>query len=47
MCQRQYVGHVDPDGIGPKQRSDACGIDYMAIGENVAHRQRRAYQVHD
>jgi uncharacterized protein YkwD len=46
MCERQYVGHVDPDGVGPQKRFDAHGVEYTVIGENVAHGQRRAYQVH-
>ena len=47
MCRRDYVGHVDPDGVGPKQRFDAQGIDARAIAENVALGQRTPFQVHD
>ncbi len=46
MCERQYVAHVDPDGVGPEERFDAHGIDATAIGENVAHGHRRVFQVH-
>jgi uncharacterized protein YkwD len=36
MAERQFFGHVNPDGFGPFQRLRAAGIGYRAAAENVA-----------
>lgn len=35
MVNRNFYGHVNPDGNGPQQRATLAGINY-GIGENVA-----------
>jgi uncharacterized protein YkwD len=36
MGERDYFGHVDPDGVGPFERIEEAGINYTAAAENVA-----------
>lgn len=36
MINRNFFGHVNPDGDGPQQRAIKYGL-YEGIGENVAY----------
>ncbi len=36
MLMRGYFGHNDPDGKSPGMRVKAAGIDWQAVGENIA-----------
>jgi uncharacterized protein YkwD/uncharacterized membrane protein required for colicin V production len=36
MWERQYFGHVDPDGVTPADRVRAGGVRYRMVGENLA-----------
>lgn len=47
MCQRGYVGHVSPDGVGMAERFERLDVRYSAMAENVAGGQQSAFQVHD
>lgn len=36
MFNRQYFGHVNPDGLGPAGFVDGVGYAYLRVGENLA-----------
>ncbi len=36
MYLRDFFSHTNPDGDSPADRADFAGIDYIAIGENIA-----------
>jgi len=36
MLMRGYFGHNDPDGKSPGMRVKAAGIEWQAVGENIA-----------
>jgi uncharacterized protein YkwD len=36
MVARGYFGHVDPDGHSPGMRVKAAGLEWQAVGENIA-----------
>jgi uncharacterized protein YkwD len=35
MLERNYVGHVTPDGLNIGQRLDRSSVSYLACGENI------------
>jgi hypothetical protein len=41
MVRREFVGHVNPDGLGAAERADLAGIRFAKLGENV-HMNRGA-----
>ncbi len=47
MCAQQYLSHTSKDGRAFHERFDAQGVQFMMAGENVAHGQTTAGQVHD
>ena len=47
MCRKDYASHVGKDGRNPADRAEDAGIDYMAVGENIAVGQTSVQQVHD
>lgn len=36
MATRDYIDHTSPDGVGPFDRIDSAGIDYVSAAENIA-----------
>lgn len=36
MERRGFFAHVDPDGVHPRDRLRAAGLDFRASGENIA-----------
>jgi len=36
MVARGYFGHIDPDGRSPGMRAKAAGLEWQAVGENIA-----------
>lgn len=46
MCEHNYLSHTSRDGRSMVDRADEAGIDYMALGENVALGQRTPERVH-
>ncbi|QDG49893.1 CAP domain-containing protein [Persicimonas caeni] len=46
MCDHNYLSHTSRDGRTMVDRVDEAGIDYMALGENVAMGQRTPERVH-
>lgn len=46
MCEHNYLSHTSRDGRQMQDRAEAAGVDFMALGENVAMGQRSAEQVH-
>jgi uncharacterized protein YkwD len=36
MVERQFFGHVNPDGVGPFSRLRRAGVSYRTAGENLA-----------
>jgi len=36
MYIRDFFDHINPDGDSPGDRCDQAGIDYIAVGENIA-----------
>jgi uncharacterized protein YkwD len=36
MVERQFFGHVNPDGVGPFSRLGRAGVSYRSAGENLA-----------
>ncbi|HEU0300991.1 MAG TPA: CAP domain-containing protein, partial [Longimicrobium sp.] len=36
MARRNYFNHTSPEGLGPADRLRAHGVDYRAMGENIA-----------
>ena len=36
MVARGYFGHIDPDGRSPGKRVKAAGLEWQAVGENIA-----------
>jgi uncharacterized protein YkwD len=49
MAGREYLDHVNPDGMGPAERVNLAGIDFDKLAENVAsnrgHRDPMAHVV--
>lgn len=45
MAQRNFFGHVNPDGVDPFRRLEARGVDFGAAGENLA-RQHSVLDAH-
>ena len=46
MRDRSYVAHVSPDGRGLRERVEAAGYAFRAVGENVA-RNRSVYSAEE
>ncbi len=46
MCANQYLSHTSKDGREFHERFEAQGVEFMAAGENVAHGQNAADEVH-
>lgn len=46
MCQRHYFSHYTPEGLAPWHRLSKAGISFAAAGENIAHGQVHAQDVH-
>lgn len=42
MAEKDFFGHVDPNGDGPTARVEAVGYDWRRIGETLAAGQRTA-----
>ena len=36
MVARGYFGHIDPDGRSPGMRVKLAGVEWRAVGENIA-----------
>ncbi len=36
MAARDYIDHTSPDGVGPFDRIDNAGINYVSAAENIA-----------
>lgn len=36
MCDRGFFDHANPDGEQPSDRMDEVGVDWVAVGENIA-----------
>ncbi|MGI6248092.1 MAG: CAP domain-containing protein [Acutalibacteraceae bacterium] len=47
MLNRNYFNHNTPEGVTPKQRIQAAGIDYRAFGENIAKNHPSAISTHE
>jgi uncharacterized protein YkwD len=47
MCEHGYLSHTSRDGRTMQDRADRAGVDYMALGENVAMGQPTADRVHE
>ncbi len=47
MLKRNYFSHTTPEGIEPKQRIQAAGINYRAFGENIAKNHPGAISSHE
>ena len=49
MAARDYLNHVNPEGLGPSERVNLAAIDFQKLGENIGlnrgHKQPVAYAV--
>lgn len=36
MAKRDFIDHINPDGVGPFDRIDAAGVGYVSAAENIA-----------
>lgn len=46
MCDKKYASHIGKDGRSPADRVEDAGIDYMAVGENIAVGQPTSEEAH-